>query len=399
MSLPPSCFGPGVPLGRQKAVMRLSRSLECVCVAGVGFQASLDLTLPTFSTCAAALYKRRPSTRQGRSPMRRHGTTLVSVFIFVGAVLIAACAKPYHEENERYVFVATNINLPYWQEAQAGFLDAARALGVKAEMTGPVTYDPSAEVGIFRQVVEQHPAGICLSAARPEIFQSDIDKAVAQGIPVICVDADVPNSKRLLYIGTDNFKAGRESLKRMAALMSGRGNIVVITIPGQGNLDDRVAGVADALKNFPSLKLSKILDDKGDLRNAYDQISELLKKKEKIDGIICLEATGGPGAASALHRLDLEGKVPIVAFDKDPETLGLIEKGAIASTIAQKPYVMSYYGLKFLDDLHHNAVKEFKDWRTAPAAPLPTWVDTGTAVVDKSNLAAFREALSALPKP
>src|SRR6266446_3802355 len=42
MSLPPSCFGPGVPLGRQKAVVRLSRSLECVCVAGVGFQASLE---------------------------------------------------------------------------------------------------------------------------------------------------------------------------------------------------------------------------------------------------------------------------------------------------------------------------------------------------------------------
>ena len=54
--------------------------------------------------------------------MRRHGITLVSVFIFVGAALIASCAKPYHEENERYVFVATNINLPYWQEAQAGFL-------------------------------------------------------------------------------------------------------------------------------------------------------------------------------------------------------------------------------------------------------------------------------------
>jgi len=27
---------------------------------------------------------------------------------------------------------------------------------------------------------------------------------------------------------------------------------------------------------------------------------------------------------------------------------------------------MSYYGLKFADDLRHNAVHEFKDWRTAP---------------------------------
>jgi ribose transport system substrate-binding protein len=331
--------------------------------------------------------------------MRKSGITLACFLVFLVAAVIVACAKPYHEENERYVFVATNINLPYWQEAQAGFLDAAKTLGVKAELTGPTSYDPAGEVGIFRQVVEQHPAGICLSAARPEIFQAEIDKAVAQGIPVVCVDADVPDSKRVLYIGTDNFKAGRESLKRMAALVSGKGNIVVISIPGQHNLDDRVAGVADALKNFPALKLAKILDDKGDLRNAFDQVYALLNKKEKIDGIICLEATGGPGAASALHQFSLEGKVPIVAFDKDPETLSLIESGAISSTIAQKPYVMSYYGLKFLDDLHHNAVREFKDWHTAPASPLPSWVDTGTAVVDKSNLAAFRQALTALPKP
>lgn len=331
--------------------------------------------------------------------MRKSGITLICFLVFLVAAVIVACAKPYHEENERYVLVATNINLPYWQEAQAGFLDAAKTLGVKAELTGPTSYDPAGEVGMFRQVVQQHPAGICLSAARPDIFQAEIDKAVEQGIPVICLDADVPDSKRVLYIGTDNVKAGRESVKRMAALVGGKGNVVVISIPGQHNLDDRVSGVADALKNFPALKLSKILDDKGDLRNAFDQVYALLNKKEKIDGIICLEATGGPGAASALHQFNLEGKVPIVAFDKDPETLGLIESGAISSTIAQKPYVMSYYGLKFLDDLHHNAVREFKDWRTAPAAPLPSWVDTGTAVLDKGNLAAFRQALADLPKP
>src|SRR5258708_24229179 len=62
-----------------------------------------------------------------RIPMSRRGVTLVSVLVLVGAALIPSCAKPYHEENERYVFVATNINLPYWQEVQAGFLDAAKA--------------------------------------------------------------------------------------------------------------------------------------------------------------------------------------------------------------------------------------------------------------------------------
>jgi ribose transport system substrate-binding protein len=331
--------------------------------------------------------------------MRRRGPRLVSLFIFVVAELSASCSKPYHETNERYVFVATNIKLPYWQKAQAGFLDAARALGVTGELVGPTDYAPNAELLMFRQIVEEHPAGICLSAGRPEIFQAEIDMAVAQGIPIICVDADVPNSKRVLYIGTDNVKAGKESLKQMAALVPGNGSVVVITIPGQRNLDDRVAGVAEALKNFPAIKLTKILDDKGNARSAFDQVSELILKKEKVDGIICLEATGGSGAAEALRRLSMEGKLRIVAFDDDPETLDWIDQGAITATITQKPYVMSYYGLKFLDDLHHNAVHQFKDWHTALAAPMPTFVDTGTVVVDKSNLKLYREALAAHPKP
>jgi len=324
--------------------------------------------------------------------MRRYGAGLLAVSILVGATLIVSCARPYHELNERYVFVATNTSLPYWQEARAGFLDSAKSLGVKGELIGPTGYSPNAELVTFRQVVEEQPTGICLSAARPEIFQEEIDAAVAQGIPVICVDADVPGSKRVMYIGTDNIKAGRESLKQMAALLQNHGSVAVITIPGQRNLDDLVAGVADALTNFPDIKLTKILNDKGDAKTAFDQVSELIQKKDKIDGIICLEATGGSGAAEALQHLSMQGKLQIVAFDDDPETLDWIERGSITATIAQKPYVMSYYGLKFLDDLHHNAIHKFKDWRTALAAPMPTFVDTGTVLVDKSNLKLYREA-------
>ena len=83
--------------------------------------------------------------------MKRHGATLALVLILGGSALIVSCTKPYHEENERYVFVATNINLSYWQNAEAGFLDAAKGLGVKAELIGPPGYQPNAELGMFRR--------------------------------------------------------------------------------------------------------------------------------------------------------------------------------------------------------------------------------------------------------
>jgi ribose transport system substrate-binding protein len=293
------------------------------------------------------------------------------------------------------------VNLPYWQEAEAGFQDAAKWLGVKAEFAGPEKFSPEDELAAFKKAVGENPSGILISAARVDLFKDAIDSAVSAGIPVICIDSDAPSSRRLMFIGTDNYRAGTESAKRMGDLLKGQGRVVIVSIPGQFNLDERVRGVTDGLKKYPGIKIAQTIDDKGDPRSANDQISALLAKtaKEKVDGIVCLEASGGSGAAEALHRLDQSGKVPVVAFDKDPETLDFVEKGVIAATIAQKPYVMSYYGLKFLDDLHHNAVHEFKDWRTAPVAPMPTFVDTGTAVVDKSNVAAFREALAAHPKP
>jgi len=166
----------------------------------------------------------------------------------------------------------------------------------------------------------------------------------------------------------------------------------VITIPGQLNLEERLRGLTEALKKFPEVKISRTLDDKGDPRSANDQISSLLGAKTQIDGIVCLEASGGPGVAEALHRLNLGGKIPVVAMDKTPETLDFIADGVIAATVSQKPYTMAFYGLRFLDDLHHNIVHEFKDWQTSPVPPLPARVDTGTAVIDASNLAVFRAA-------
>jgi len=312
---------------------------------------------------------------------------------------LASCQQPYHQKEERYIFVAFNTSIPYWQEAEAGFNDAAKQMEVKGELVGPASFSPDEELTAFQQAVSQKPSGILLAASTPEVFREPINAAVQQGIPVICVDADSPESNRILFVGTDNFRAGQESGRRMGELLKGKGNVVVVTVLGQFNLGERLRGVEEALKKLPGIKIGKTIDDKGDPRNAYDAISALVQSKDKPDGIISLEASGGAGSADALHRVDLDGKIPIVAFDKDPETLEWISRGAITATVIQKPYVMAYYGLKFLDDLHHNAVHEFKDWRTAPVGPMPSWVDTGTAIIDKNNLATFREALAGHPKP
>jgi len=329
----------------------------------------------------------------------RQSRFTVHLAIALAATALTSCQKPYHEETERYVLIAANIALPYWQEVQAGLRDSARNLGVKAEMLGPESYNVQGELDAFQQAAAKHPAGIMISPADAKKFNAAIDETVKAGIPVICIDSDAPESKRILFIGTDNLRAGRESGRRIAQLLHGRGDIIVITIPAQLNLAQRLSGVKEVFSSYPQIQITDTFDDKGDPGSAADQISAAIEKKEEVDGILCLEASGGSGAASALHRLNMEGKIPIVAMDKDPDTLDFIERGVISATIAQKPYTMAFYGLRMLDDLHHNIVHEFRDWKTAPVSPLPSFIDTGTAVVDKTNLATFREAFAPHPKP
>jgi len=325
--------------------------------------------------------------------MKRTASTLHFALLAAVATL-GSCQKTYHEKNERYVFVAANVRLPYWQREQAGFMDSAKVLNVKAEFTGPDRYDPDAELKAFQDAVASRPSGILVSPARPEVFKDAIDGAVHDGIPVICVDSDSPASQRLLFIGTNNFRAGLESGEQIAKLMHGHGTVVLITIPGQFNLDERARGVAEALKKYPSIHIGNIVNDSGVSQLAADNLSTLLQNRAPIDGILCLEASGGPGAAKALDNVRMAGKIPIVAMDANPETLDGISKGAIAATVAQKPYSMSFYGLRMLDDLHHNVVHQFQDWRTAPTSPLPRIIDTGTAVINARNVEDFKDALS-----
>jgi ribose transport system substrate-binding protein len=324
------------------------------------------------------------------------GLTILSMTL----PLLISCGKAPHED-EHYFLVANNSKLPYWQEANAGFSDAIRQLGfgVKAELVGPDSFSPNDELDAFNKAVTAHPTGILVSPSDAKIFKDPIDAAIKQGIPVICIDSDAPDSTRLMFIGTDNYRAGLSSGTRIAQALHGEGSVVVITVPGQLNVTERLRGVRDAFGHYPKIRIVEpVLDDQGDPRKANDQISDLLGKKAKMDGILCLEASGGPGAAEALHRVNMDGKVPLIAMDKDQETLDFISSGTIQASIAQKPYTMAFYGLRFLDDLHHNVVHEFNDWRTAPASPLPTLIDTGIGIVDKENLQAYEDAAKGYTK-
>jgi ribose transport system substrate-binding protein len=322
--------------------------------------------------------------------MRTAERALLAAVLPAAFLSMTGCSGSPHSPTENYILVATNVKIPYWQSASAGLIHAANEMKVKASMDGPDGYDAKAEHDAFQRAVAQKPSGILISAADASVMTPDINSALQQGIPVITIDSDAPGSKRLFFVGTDNYNAGTLGGGLVAKLINGKGNVVVFTIPSQANLNDRLHGYRDAFAEHPDIKIAQVVDMGGDPTVVFDTTRKLLEGKTKVDAFICLEAIACPEVGEVVNRENMKGKVTIVAMDTDQRTIDWIQKGVVSATIAQKPFTMAYYGTKLLDDIHHHPPSPLtSNWAQDATAPVPTFVDTGTFIVDKSNVDAF----------
>jgi ribose transport system substrate-binding protein len=315
------------------------------------------------------------------------------------SLFVLSCGSS-HDSDEYYVFVTANLQVPYWKAAGNGFSHAANDFKVRSDFTGPQNYDPKAERDALDQAVQKKATGILLSVADAAQLKDGIDKAVAAGIPVITIDSDAPSSKRLFFIGTNNYQAGFTGGQRLAQELKNKGNVVVFTMPDQPNLQDRLRGYKDALAKTPEIKITRVVDIQGDPRIAFDTTTQIVgKERDKVDAFVCLEAQSGKEVAGVLSSYNVTGKV-VIAMDTDQETLDWIKKGTIAATIAQKPYTMAFVGLQMLDNLYHHKPSSLTtDWSKDSYAPIPVFVDTGSDLIDKSNVDAFIEAGKNLASP
>ncbi|MGC2449999.1 MAG: substrate-binding domain-containing protein [Candidatus Sulfotelmatobacter sp.] len=331
--------------------------------------------------------------------MLRLHRILQSAVALTFALVLLSCGSA-HDSDEYFVFVAANLQVPYWKTAGSGFSNAAAQLKVRSDFTGPQTYDPKAERDALDQAVQKKATGILLAGTDPSVLKDSIDKAVAAGIPVITMDSDAPSSKRLFFIGTNNYQAGFTGGQRLAQELKGKGNVVVFTMPDQPNLQDRLHGYKDALSKTPEIKITRVVDIQGDPRIAFDTTTQIIgKERDKVDAFVCLEAQSGKEVAGVLNSYHVSGK-PIIAMDTDQETLDWIQKGVIAATISQKPYTMAFVGMQMLDNLYHHKPPSLdKNWSTDSYAPIPSFVDTGSDLIDKSNVDAFIQSGKNLAAP
>ncbi len=320
-----------------------------------------------------------------------------SLFIFV-ALALAACGcgrkkiaplgSSAGKRPDLYIEVSALGQLDYFDDHKLGMKLVAETLGVETDYRGPSDYNMDEMILSLELAIARKPGGLVVVGFE-ESLTPIVNKAVDAGIPVVTVDSDLPNSRRIAFVGTGNRRAGYTGGMKMAELSHGAGKVALMTKVGQPNLEERVSGYRNALAKFPKMEIIQVVDTGSDPTRAAQAAATLIQKYPGLAGIGCVEAAGGAGAATAVKEAGKVGKIRIVAMDRGSEILHYIEDGVIDASIAQQTALMPYYAVLILYNLNHTEIPITSDNKKARVPGCPSVIDTGVIIIDKTNYMYF----------
>jgi ribose transport system substrate-binding protein len=301
----------------------------------------------------------------------------VMASLATGTMIAHAAGKP------TFAIVPKSISVAFYADVEKGCKEEGDKLGVNVIYTGPDTPDPAKQVQILQDLVSRGVDGFAVAPMDAESVIGVIDAALKKGIKVITFDSDSPKSKRIAFVGTNNYQGGVEAGKAYAGIQAD-GKFAVITGGlAAANHNERGAGFRDALKAAGG-KYTEIPGSpfpcNDDAAKSIQIIQDVLTRYPDINGFFF--SGGWPlfGAAEAYVRaVDVNHRIEnlaVVSFDSLPEELALLKKQYVDALIGQRPYAMGVKSVDVLNDLVQG--------KTVPAV-----IDTGVDVITQDNIDQF----------
>ncbi|WP_035611363.1 sugar-binding protein [Haloferula sp. BvORR071] len=237
----------------------------------------------------------------------------------------------------KLAFVPNN-SATFWVIARAGCEQAAKELpNVEVDFRMPSTGGAGEQQQIMDDLVAKGIDGIAVSPIDPANQTAFLDKIAGQTL-LVCHDSDAPKSKRVCYIGTDNFASGVEAGKLLKEALPNGGKIMAFVGNADAdNAQERYKGIKKELEGS-KIEVIDLRSDDIDIVRAQKNAEDTLVKYPDIAGMVGLYAYNGPAILNAVRSANMVGKVKIVCFDEDDATLSGVAAGEIHGTVVQQPF-------------------------------------------------------------
>jgi len=302
----------------------------------------------------------------------------------------AAAATP--GEREQYVWIASLSTLPlFLSHDYPSLKEEAQRLGVDISFAGPTTIDIESQNTILEQWIAKKPAGI-LFMPFGEGHNAIIDKSIAEGVPLICIDGDAKNTDRIAFVGTGWMDLGRTQARLMGELLGGKGKVMLSAVIPNDNTVLAVGGYEEVIKNeYPGIEIIGTNNDKGDVTEAANLAAQTIQANPDIAGFSGIDAASGPGIAIAIREAGKVGQIKVTCVDDTPDILQAIEEGIINATVAQKREAFETFALRTVYFYNHPGYSIGVKYAEAGFNMVPSLMYTGTTVITKDNLAQLAE--------
>lgn len=302
----------------------------------------------------------------------------------------------------RLAFVVNGV-ADFWKPAEVGAMEAAEKLGVDLTLVTPTGMTDQTRK--LEDLLTRGIDGVAISPINPE-NQADILNRVASEALLVAHDSDAPQTNRLVYIGTDNYRAGlmcgelvRKSLPEGGSVMVfiGRMDQDNSKRRRQGCIDGILGRTPDPSRNDPpgeelvsddgKFRVLGTLTDQFDRAKAKANAEDTLTRHPDVAAMVGLFEYNPPLIMEALDRAGKLGQVKVIGFDENQVTLQGIKDGTVVGTIVQNPYQYGYESIRILVDKLAG-----KD----DVVPESKFIDIPARVIDSSNVDAFWEELKAI---
>lgn len=302
------------------------------------------------------------SVRHEHHERQRQFSPLSVLIIAVLLGLLLWTSGVIHGKPE--VVMVTSGEGPYWDPVIKGAEEAASESGIKLKVVRCKS-NRETQFKAIQDALDAKPAGIAVSPLDPT-FQNTVLAQVAATTTLVTFDSDSPVSRRLCFVGTDNYGAGRllgEAVK--AAIPDGGEIIISMGVPNKDNTLRRRQGVIDELLDRPvdalhaadpfdkplkgdKYTITATMLDGGDREKALANASEAIKSHPETKCFIGLVSYSAPTVVEAIKQSGGASKAKVFSFDVDERTLKGIEDGSIQATVMQDQYGLGYHAVRIL---------------------------------------------------
>jgi ribose transport system substrate-binding protein len=244
---------------------------------------------------------------------------------------------------KRVAFVPKGRAHVFWQSVHAGAIAAERENpGFTIIWNGPASEtDFEGQIQIVDAAVNQHVDAICLAPIDKKVLVAVVERAAAQGIPVIIFDSPIDTDKFVAQVATDNYAGGQLGATRVAEILNGKGKIAEVAVqPGSASTMAREQGFEEELaKRAPGIKLVDKQYGMADFGQSLKVAENMLTAAPDLSGMFASNESSTVGAARAVK--DRPG-VKLVGFDSSPQLIEALKSGVIDSLVVQDPFQMGY---------------------------------------------------------